>query len=295
MSPVKPMLACTATNEQIQTILDQCGYLYGSPKLDGIRATVQNGVVYSRSLKPIKSKFVQDELGHGVLEGVDGELIVGSPTAHDVYRQTTSGIMAADKTPDFTFYVFDNCLTQNLPFSQRNQLTLNYMSPRLKILEQHPLRTMEEINIYEQHCLDLGYEGIILKRPDGKYKHGRSTAKQGILLKVKRFTDGEAEIIGMEELMHNGNEKTTNELGRSQRSSHQENKVGLGSMGALICRDLVTGIEFNIGTGFDAATRQHFWDVDYINQIVKYKSFDIGVKDKPRHPVFLGMRDKTDM
>jgi len=34
---------------------------------------------------------------------------------------------------------------------------------------------------------------------------------------------------------------------------------------------------------------------DFIGKILKYKYFDIGVKDAPRHPVFLGMRPKSDM
>ena len=59
-------------------------------------------------------------------------------------------------------------------------------------------------------------------------------------------------------------------------------------MGALIVRDIVTGIEFNIGTGFDASQRDQIWaDRDQvIGKTLTYKSFHIGVKEKPRHPVF---------
>jgi DNA ligase-1 len=48
-----------------------------------------------------------------------------------------------------------------------------------------------------------------------------------------------------------------------------------------------TGVEFNIGTGFTAEDRAK---KDWVGLIVKYKFFPIGVKDKPRHPVYLGLR-----
>ena len=66
-------------------------------------------------------------------------------------------------------------------------------------------------------------------------------------------------------------------------------------MGALLVRDLTTGVEFQIGTGFDAADRAEFWEQDMRGKIVKYKSFSIGVKDKPRFPSFLGLRSEIDL
>ncbi len=65
----KPMLAC-------EVDLDKLRFpLLASAKLDGVRAIVRDGVVYSRSNKPIPNKFVQQQFKH--LEHFDGELIVG--------------------------------------------------------------------------------------------------------------------------------------------------------------------------------------------------------------------------
>jgi DNA ligase-1 len=67
-------------------------------------------------------------------------------------------------------------------------------------------------------------------------------------------------------------------------------------MGALIVRDLKTKVEFNIGTGFTANDRIDWWHWATTQTpaspkpIIKYKFFPVGVKDKPRHPVFLGVR-----
>ena len=53
-----------------------------------------------------------------------------------------------------------------------------------------------------------------------------------------------------------------------------------------------SGVEFNIGTGFTAEDRRYWWN--FRNGmglvVIKYKFFPIGVKDKPRHPVYLGLR-----
>ena len=85
-SIVKPMLA-------VEVDFNKLRYpVYTQPKLDGIRVVFKDGVVYSRSLKAIPNKHVQALFRH--LQGVDGELIVGNPTAHDVFQKTTSGVIS---------------------------------------------------------------------------------------------------------------------------------------------------------------------------------------------------------
>jgi DNA ligase-1 len=298
---VKPMLAGKATDEQISKLFDKFGEMYASPKLDGIRCMIQNGIALSRSLKPIRNKYIQTVLGGlEIFNGLDGELIVGDPTAHDVYRTTTSNVMRSTGTPDFTFWIFD---LFNHPYTYSSRQYEIYsidptgMQPHIKVLKSVSIFNINEMHGYEQFCLDQGYEGIILRDPNSGYKHGRSTAKEGGLLKIKRFEDGEAGILAVEEQMHNGNEAKTNELGRTQRSSHKENKVPMGTLGALVCKDVVSGVQFNIGTGFTDEVRKQLWECQdkLIGQTIKYKSFKIGVKDAPRHPVFLGMRDSSDM
>ena len=98
----KPMLA---VDHDPAKLIYPC---YASPKLDGIRASVVNGRLMSRSLKPIPNKYVSGLLSFTKFEGLDGELIVGDVNAHDVFRNTTSHVMSHDKSGfDFTYYVFD--------------------------------------------------------------------------------------------------------------------------------------------------------------------------------------------
>ena len=294
----KPMLAGKATDEQIEKLLNK-SQMIASPKLDGIRCIIQNGIALSRSLKEIRNKYVQTILGVPELSGLDGELIVGAPTDSDVYRNTTSNIMREKGEPRFTFWVFDHFLKNDIYINRKKELKIfnKYMPKMIRILESQSISTMEELKKYEIDCLSNGYEGVILRDPNAMYKHGRSTAKEGGLIKVKRFSDSEARILGMEEQMKNNNEKKVNELGRGQRSSHQANKIPKGTLGALIVKDVYSGVQFNIGTGFSDNVRDQLWEhkEDLINTTVKYKYFDIGVKDAPRHPVYLGIRIPEDM
>ncbi len=284
----KPMLATDAD-------LDKLTFpKLASAKLDGIRAICMDGKVYSRSLKLIPNKYVQKLFSHKDYEGLDGELIVGDPRSKAVYRDTVSGVMAHEGEPDVTFYAFDTVNDTNLPYGMRQPTRER---ERVVNLNQYLVSNLNGLLSLEDTLLDAGYEGLILRDPEGRYKFGRSTAKEQILLKVKRFVDAEAEIIGFEERMHNGNEATVSELGRTKRSSHQANKSGRGDLGALVVRIPESGIEFNIGTGFSDAERATIWDDrdNYLGKLAKFKFFPVGVKEAPRHPVWLGLRDAKDL
>lgn len=269
-----------------------------SPKLDGIRCLIIDGVAVGRSLKPLPNKHVQQLFGRQEFNGLDGELIVGQPTAKEVFQTTSSGVMSIEGEPEVSFWVFDDFMETG-GFQRR----LHTAQRRIKkakccvAVDHWKIEVADDLNRWEEDYLATGYEGVMLRHPDGPYKHGRSTAKEGWLLKVKRFEDSEAQIIGFSELMHNANEAKRNELGHLERSSHKANKVGKQMLGALTVRDLKTKVEFDIGTGFTESQRQLLWAKgdDLIGQVVKYKSQPTGVKEKPRFPVFLGFRDKVDM
>jgi DNA ligase-1 len=268
-----------------------------SAKLDGVRCIVIDGVAMSRSLKPIPNAYVQKIIGKDKYNGLDGELMVGFVGGKDVYRNTVSAVMREDGTPNFTFWVFDTYLSAK-GYSDRLAWVKKFDGEgAIKVLPHYEMRDMDSLDKFEAKQLERGLEGVILRDPDGIYKCGRSSTNEGILLKLKRYEDSEATIIGVEELLSNQNDAKTNKLGHTERSSHKENMVPMGTMGALNVRDLKTKVEFSIGTGFDADTRADFWKdrKSVIGKIVKYKYFASGSKDKPRFPVFLGFRDKRDM
>jgi DNA ligase-1 len=269
-----------------------------SRKLDGIRATVQDGKVLSRSLKEIPNRHVQQLFSH--LEGFDGELILGDPTAPDAFRKTTSAVMSHSGEPDVTYHVFD-CFSPD-PFTFR----LLAADRKVRANRSRNVTTVEHITAVsdldlmgiEDAWLKAGYEGVMIRSLEGRYKQGRSTVKEGALLKLKRFVDGEGAVLRIEEQQHNNNEATVNELGRTHRSSHQENKVGAGLMGALVVRNLQTGVEHKVSPGCltDANCKQIWEERDiFIGRIARFKYFPTGSKDKPRHTQFTGWRDMMDM
>lgn len=289
---IRPMLAAKLEGNLSEVRLP----LLASPKLDGIRAVIIDGKIMSRSMKPIPNEHVQAVFGRHDLNGLDGELILGDPRSASAFRDTTSAVMTYGGTPDVVFHAFDHYLV-NGPFHAR-------MHEVKKAVLRHPLislvwhahvENVVSILALEEQWLAEGYEGIMLRDPGGRYKFGRSTLREGGLLKLKRFHDSEAVVLGVVERMHNANEAKPDERGYMKRSSHQENKVATGTMGALSVRDLASGVEFEIGTGFSDTDRSIMWTAPPVGKIAKYRYFPTGSKDKPRFPVFNGFRAVEDL
>lgn len=293
---MRPLLACSAPAN-----LNTLSYpLISSPKLDGIRCLIKDGVAYSRTLKPIRNNYIQSLIGRPEFNGMDGELIVGDLTAPDCMRVTNSGVMSFDGEPDFKFYVFDIWFRPGIQYHEAlSQLIDKPKHPNVEILPQQWCHKTADVEVHEQSVITEGYEGLILRRPNGLYKYGRSTLKEGYLLKLKRFTQDEAVVIGYEPWQRNENDPEINALGYTQRSHAKDGKVSLPLLGALIVKGMFKDIQttFNIGTGFTISERTHLWDKrnELKGKIVTYKFFPGGSKDCPRHPVFVSFRDSEDI
>jgi len=296
---VRPMLATEANLETLRFPV------LVSPKLDGVRAIVHNSTVYSRSGKAIPNRYIQETLGRKCYDGLDGELIVGSPTDRNVFSKTTSGVMTIEGQPGFSYHVFDIWNTfregtfEPKPYSERLEELRNRVHGHDFI---YPVEQMEAEDLgmllgIETYYVERGYEGAIIRSLGSGYKNGRSTQKEQFLLKMKRFKDAEAEVIGVQELQHNDNEVKVNGLGYSERSTAKSGLRAGSCLGALVCRSNTTGVVFNVGSGFTGLQRQLLWSIrgQLLGKQVKYKYFDLGVVEAPRHPVFLGFRDEIDM
>lgn len=279
-----------------------------SLKLDGVRCLVINGQLMSRTLKPIPNQKVQERF-KGLPEGTDGELILGDPTAPDAYRKTVSAVMGdGNDITGLHYFIFDNYKFEGDFVNRFNTMRLMLeidsrtgdTPPQARLLPHVTCADVESLNIFEETAVEDGHEGVMVRSLDGPYKQGRSTEKEGFLLKIKRFEDADAEIIGFEERMHNGNDAKKNALGRTERSTAQEGLTGRGDLGALIVKGIngtYKGVEFKIGTGFDDDERCDIWQnrLGFFGLIVKYQFFPLGSKDRPRFPTWLGMRDISDL
>ena len=274
-----------------------------SPKINGVRGIVVGGVMMSYNMKPIRNDFVQAMFGHPELNGLDGELIVGQPNDHHSLRNTMSGISRITGECDVRLHVFDDYSTEGNFVSRYEQvrktlkssLLQEVASNRLVLVEHEFVGNLQELLDYEQAKLNLGYEGIMIRHPEGPYKFGRSTPREDWLWKVKRFEDAEAVITGFEEEMRNDNVLQTNELGKAKRTSHKENKTAKGTLGGLLVKGSngrYAGVDYRVGIGFDDATAQWIWDHqdERLGKTIKVKYFPVGNLNKPAHTVFLEFR-----
>ena len=297
---MKPMLAGKFVPEKVMDKFP----IYGQPKYDGIRMMIRDGIAYTRAIKQVRSETIQQWVfdHRDLLEGLDGEVICGSPTAPDCYRRTSSSVMSYHKPDDFVFYVFDKWDSVYEYIYRKDDLIdiEDLKIPNLALTPTVLLHSMIELLAYEKSMLEEGHEGIILRAPWAYYKGGRGSPTKCELIKVKQFKDTEAIIVDLHELMHNANEAGVDNLGHTERSSHKENLVPMGTLGAVeAVGHWPDGTEYRvrIGTGFDDAQRAEVWDrrQSYIGRVVKFKYFEIGVKESPRFPVFIGFRDGDDM
>lgn len=287
---IRPMLGINVDLDKLQFPI------YASTKLDGVRAIVDNGVVYSRTGKPIPNKEVQKRFSS--YHGLDGELIVDNPTDKNVYKNTVSGIMTKEGIPNVIYHVFDIWNNKDNYYSRDKELFKYNNIPYINIVNQHLITNIKELEEYELKVLSQGYEGVMIRKPDTLYKNGRSTIKGGELLKLKRFSDSEGIIRYCLPLMHNNNEAIINELGYTSRSTCKDNKIADEMLGSFVVEDLKNpDMIFNIGSGFTKQERIDFWNKreELIGKIITYKYFTVGMQNLPRFPIFKGFRDRIDI
>lgn len=267
-----------------------------TPKVDGIRAMLLKGKLVSRTLKPIPNTFLRQAIESALPDGCDGELVFG-----DTFQSSTSGVMTINGPKlGFSFYVFDfigrEGALSHLPYSSRIKMLKEVLQSsshctlvsKLKavvnviVLSPELLKDKHDLDRFEQKCLSTKFEGVIIRKPDGHYKYGRSTPKEGLLVKIKRFDDAEGIVQGFEELVHK-DEKDGN---------HSSSK----QLGALILHNKDGGT-FRVGSGFTQDQRKTLWKQrsSLVGKLVKYKFFKIGMKTAPRFPTFVGFRDKEDV
>lgn len=295
----RPLLAAEAKTADIRFPV------LASPKIDGIRCLIRDGVPVTRSLKPIPNTFIRTNLANAVqgwpsLNYCDGEIVCPGQ-----FNDTASGVMAREGKPEFVFHVFDTCEESRAGQSFRLRWLQKMDSLQgeeihklsgIKLVTQTPINNTEELEAYYQQALQDGHEGVMLRDPLGRYKHGRSTAKEGILLKLKPFADAEAVILRVDELQHNQNAAETNALGLTERSTAASGKVGGGTMGRLLVKAVTgpfCGKSFFIGTGFDNEMRNQIWasPQKFLGKKLTFKYQAHGSVDLPRIPVFVRWRE----
>jgi DNA ligase-1 len=286
-----------------------------SPKYDGWRIFEFGGEATTRSMKPPANVYTQHRLRQfyarlkelcGVT-GVDGEALVGSPTGFNAMQRSTSAFNTRAGEPEFDYYIFDSFQHPNWSFQERYDRLVDCVLPTLipsefpwvKLVEQVTIHNMEDLMAYERKCVEAGYEGIMFRDPAARYKFGRSSMREGILVAVKRWEDDEGVILEIREQMHNANEAKTNALGHTERSGHKENLIGKNTMGSVLVRSKRFDDTFSVGNGpgLDADLRKHIWEnpKEYLGKLLTYRFQNVGIKTRPRHPQWKSVRAPDDL
>ena len=253
--------------------------VYASPKLNGIRGVIKGCKLESKSGIPLPNAHIWAKLSTRHLNGLEGEIICGDPTSKDVSNVTQSIVMSRDKIDmNFKFFVFDKWSDKENPFEERLRIITDDLSMKLPsnvfVLEQVLIYNPVELLEYEDKIVKMGYEGIVIKNPDCRYKSGRGVMRDQTCLKYKRFRDGEARIINI------------------ARSINVKDSVA-----SIVVKDVKSDIIFSISSGLTHAMKRDMFTYPeaYMGKLLTYGYRDVSDKGTPKPAFFIRFRDERDM
>jgi DNA ligase-1 len=313
---MKPMLASDWIESKVKFPV------IAQPKVDGVRGLNMFGTLTGRSLKKFKNVHVTNLLSHSALIGLDGEIAASSEIDPDLCRLTSSALGTIKGQPYVLWWLFDYVtpITRLLGYEQRFNVLLERMGEisvvhpnlgqHLRAMPRRICNTIEELEEFDLENLEWGFEGTCFRDANGLHKQGRSTPTEGGLLRIKRFVDFEFTVDAVIEGEENQNEAQTNELGHTFRSSHQENKVSNGMIGAMegtvlnVVKDssgnvlLQAGQRVRVSAGCLSHEQRLYYfanKLEFMSLIHKAKFFPKGIKDKPRFPTWQSFRSPEDI
>lgn len=305
MTTIRPMKAVNYDPDKLRFPVAM------SPKIDGVRGINIHGSMTGRTIKPFQCRMITGGMSVAALAGMDGELAAERKTHPDLCRLTTSATSTIEGTVPVDWHVFDliDPALAHMTFVERHKLIPGridaaYESGQLPdwlnlyVVPYYIVNSHEEVVALDRQFLEEGYEGSILRALDSPYKHGTSTLREGYLLRIKHFDDGEFEITGVEEGQHNANEDKRNALGYIERSTHAENMEPNGMVGRLLGKCLQSGEPMVVSPGrLTHKERKLYFEQPelIIGSIGKYKHFAKGAKDKRRFPTFQSFRNPVDL
>lgn len=306
----RPMLASNLVENNVSHLGELKYPCYASFKIDGYRCIIWHGRAWTRSGKEHQAPAVRAlarelesvlKLGDSAL---DGELVVPG----EDFNRAGGKLRRMNYTGPVELIVYD-LIEDSLNFRTRREILGTYRE-LLRNKPEYPVKFLRHwwiedeagLLALEKDALGAGYEGLCTRAPYGKYKHGRGTLRDQVLLKLKRWGQAEAKIVGVEPRMENQNEAQEEAWGLTKRSSAKDGLVETDALGAFLVEGIngpFTGVEFRIGSflGLLDEDKRDLWRTreDLIGQVVTFKYLPIGGDQKPRHPVFLGFRPDWDM
>jgi len=235
------------------------------PKLDGIRCIVykKDGLVFqSRNntiFQPVPT--LVKELEPYFLEN-PGLVLDGELYHHSFGFQKITSIVRKQDHPEkdlLQYHIYDVICDGS--YMKRYDIIRKINGSQVVCVETKKATSREEIESLHTHYTDLGYEGIMIRNPDGLY-HQKTRSKD--LLKYKKFKDGEFLVIG-----------------------HTEGKHGIPVF-TCMTNDKTFGVMMKCTTFKKQEMLQNV--SDYYNKYLTVKYQELSEEGIPRFPVGIGFR-----
>jgi DNA ligase-1 len=322
MKNFKPLL-CPNNEIDLNTLTYP---LLASTKLDGCRLLFKCGEIVTRSLKPLPNKQLNEKFnplrefskeysmildGEVFAPGIPFQFIVSCFMTEDyddkksikkwteLCQEHDYLISRQEVLDKLKFYCFDAIRNNDSkkPFSSRyaqEVINVGGAFPRLAQSVYHKLViNAQEVQSYFEDVLKDGYEGLILRNLNSHYKFGRCTIKENIAYKVKPWATIDSKIIGFIQAteVNEDAEKTVNELGRSRTSKRQEDRHTIDKAQAFVVD--FNGKELSVPISMPDEKKEYIWEHqdEFLGKFVEYKYMTVGMKDLPRIPKMIRMRE----
>ncbi len=164
-----------------------------SEKLDGIRAIWTGTQLLTRKGNVIHAPvWFTKQLPNQLLEG---ELWAGRGMFHIVQQTVLDGQPVDEAWRNIQYMLFD-LPNSKQPYKTRYDELLELVkkanSDQLLAVKHHSINSNEDIQNRLNEVINTGGEGLMLRKTDVPYRHGRSSD----LFKVKKHQDAEAVVIG---------------------------------------------------------------------------------------------------
>lgn len=293
--------------------------MFASTKMDGIRCLVVDGELYTRQGKVVPNRRLHDlfeplkRFSSEKQKVFDGEIWTPEVTFQAIMSLVTSQDKAI---PDINlkYHCFD-CISNDVwvnelepvfrlrhsslimsgPTSERELI------PIVSVVAQRELTSWEESEALLDSVLTNGGEGLMIRSAEGSYKHGRCTFREQNIFKLKQFEHIDAKVLEVLPLTRISVDaiREYDEFGHPKAVHKKGDRTTVEALGKLIVQ-LEDGTTMSVGSGFDfrggEKDRSLLWlsRDQLIGKWIEFKYTSVGVKDKPRFPVFLRFRDDKE-
>lgn len=269
-----------------------------STKMDGFRLLNYCGEqLVSPALKPFPNLFMEQHLQHLLRYCRAARVITdGEFWSPELTFQELQSIVRSRNKPipaSVKYYIFDTMSEDEWNNGGEPTFIHRYLNAQQTLnfencipVEHFYVMTADEAQDRFENVLAAGEEGIILRSPTAKYKHGRCTENQDGMWKFKEFITQDAIVVGFEqgEVMREGLLRTVDAQGKKERTYRQEDYTPIDMVGAFIVKQGELQFKVKPGKGHDNKWKRDVWHNrdQWLSKHIEFKFMPHGTMDKPR-------------